>query len=273
VVTYDAPLGVLQDVVPGFGIRHEVGVAPGPPDRTVPRADLPMAEIALAARTLATETDTEPVRTRVDGIRVWRLVGSLDGGLRLTYTVDVAELLPVRILWTRGGETVRDLRFSNVTLGGAGASYVQELPPGSPPATPLGFTPVQLGEIRGRVDLVPLTPDYLPTGFVISGAAIDEEARVISLRYARGPAEIIVTLRPSPVEAGRPWDDPFDRGGETVEPETVRLGRGPFRDVDVQVVRGGPALPSAWGADGERAFTVSGDLSPDDLLKVARSLG
>jgi anti-sigma factor RsiW len=38
------------------------------------------------------------------------------------------------------------------------------------------------------------------------------------------------------------------------------------------MVAGGTALPSIWGADGEVAFTVAGDLSPDDLQRVARSL-
>jgi len=272
-VTHDARLGVLQDVIPGFGIRHEVGVAPGPPDPTVPRADLPMAEIALATRALATETDTEPTRAEVDGVRVWRLAGALEGGQRVTYTVDAAELLPVRITWTREGEIVRDVRFSDVALGVTGASFTQELPPDSPAATPQGFVPVQLGEIRGRIDMVPLTPDFLPTGFTISGASIHEESRIVSLRYTRGPAEIVVTLRPSPVKAGETWDDPFDRGDEAVEAEPVTLEQGPFRDVEAQVVAGGTALPSVWGADGEQAFTVSGDLSPDDLLAVARSLG
>lgn len=271
--TYDTRFGLVQDNVPGFGIRNEVGVAPGPPDPAPPREGLPPGEIALAARTLATETDTEPVEAEVDGVAVWRLQGQLDGGLRLTYTVRTSDLLPVRITWTRDEETVRDLLFTDVALGPAEVPFAQELPPGAPEATSQGFVPVQLGEVQGRIDMAPLTPDYLPEGFVISSAMVHEESRIASLRYTRGPAEIIVTLRPSPVEAGQPWDDPFDRGLETVEPQAVALGTGPFRDVEAQVVSGGPALPSVWGADGERAFTVAGDLPPDDLLDVARSLG
>lgn len=273
VTTYDARLGLLQDTVPGFGIRHELGVAPGGPDPSPPRAEMPQGEISLAARTLATATGTEPARIEAEGVEVWALSGELDDGLRLTYTVRVADLLPVRILWERDEAVVREVRFADVTLGRPAVAFSQELPADAPDPTPVGFVPVPLGEIRSRVDLVPLTPDHLPAGFTFTGAAVQEEARVVSLRYARGPAEIVVTLRPSPVEAGRPWDDPFDRGAEAVQPEELTLGQGPFRDVPAQAVSGGMALPSVWGADGERAFTVAGDLSPDELLAVARSLG
>ena len=33
------------------------------------------------------------------------------------------------------------------------------------------------------------------------------------------------------------------------------------------------ALPSLWGSDGDLAFTVSGDLTADQLVRVAESLG
>ena len=133
-----------------------------------------------------------------------------------------------------------------------------------------------LGEVQARTGQAPLTPDYLPggaEGFEFTGAYVDEAKGITSLRYASGPREMIITMRPSPVEAGNPWSDPFDRTGETVTPETVTLEAGPFRGVPAQMVAGTAALPSLWAADGETAITVAGDLSAEDLQRVAASLG
>ena len=118
-----------------------------------------------------------------------------------------------------------------MTLGVGGVTYAQDLPPDAPAPTDLGFLPVPLGEVQGRTGQAPLTPDYLPggaEGFEFTGAYVDEAKKITSLRYASGPREMIITMRPSPVEAGNPWSDPFDRTGETVTPETVTLDAGPF---------------------------------------------
>jgi hypothetical protein len=206
---------------------------------------------------------------------VLRLTVTLADETAISYLVDAEDLVPVRITWTRGGETIRELRFRDVVLDVAEPSFTQSVPPEAPPPVDRGFAPLAISEVQGRIDLAPLTPDYLPGGsdtFVFTGAAVNEASRIVSLRYAYGPQQLVITVRPSPVEAGEVWDDPFDRGEADVVPEEITLGSGPFRDVSSRMVAGGTALPSIWGADGEVAFTVAGDLSPDDLQRVARSL-
>ena len=274
--TYDARFAMVRDTIPGFPSRNDQGVAPGGPDPSPPRAGLPIGDLATAARVLSTQDDTEPETTELNGREVQTLTGPLDADTELTYTVDAARLLPVRITWTRGDVKVKELRFRDIQLGVGATPYSQELPPDAPPAVDLGFLPVQLGEVQARTGQTPLTPDYLPgqpDGFAFTGAFVNEGERVVSLRYAAGPQQVIITVRPSPVEAGQQWPDPFDRADETVTPEDVTLDSGPFRDAPVQMVAGGTALPSIWGSDGERAFTVAGDLSAQDLQRVAASLG
>lgn len=273
--TYDARPAVFRDTLTGYPPRNEEGVAPGPPDPSPVRADLPLDDLAIAARAVSEQTDEEPETAELNGRAVLRLRATLADETAISYLVDAEDLVPVRVTWTRGGTTVRELRFRDVVLDVASPEFTQDLPPGSPPPVDRGFAPVQISEVQGRVDLAPLTPDFLPGGsdaFVFTGAAVNEASGIVSLRYAYGPQQLVITVRPSPVEPGETWDDPFDRGEDDVVPEEITLGSGPFRDVPAQMVAGGTALPSIWGADGEVAFTVAGDLSPDDLQRVARSL-
>lgn len=270
--TYDAQFGVLKDTIPGFPPRSEIGVAMGPPDGGPPRDGTPLDDLGIAARVLAAVDDVEPVEDTLGSRDVLRLRGPLTDEIDLTYTVEADSLLPVRITWTAGDDTVRELRFAEVQQD-AVEDFDQELPPGTPTATDMGFVPVRITEIAGRTDLTPLTPEYLPDGFEPAGVAVHETDRIATLRYARGPQEVLVTLRPSPVEAGQPWDDPFTRAeGVEVTPTEVELDRGPFRGTTALQVTGPRALPSLWAADGRLAFTVSGDLTPDQLVRVARSL-
>lgn len=271
--TYDAGFGVFRVSAPGRAPTDETGIAFGPPDPSAPRAGLPLDDLATAARALVDTDQREPRSATVDGQRVWRLTGSLDGQAEVTYTVDAGTLVPVRVTWTRDGRPHRDLVFRDVTLDEANPAFTQDLAADRPAVVDRGFVPVPISDISARIGLRPLTPDQLPgDAFTFTGAAIDDEARIASLRYARGPQQITVTLRPSPVEAGEVWDDPFDRDGQATPSDDVVLGSGRFRDAPAQQVSGGTALPSLWAADGDLAITVAGDVSPDELLAVARSL-
>jgi DNA-directed RNA polymerase specialized sigma24 family protein len=271
--TYDAAGGRLQDTVPGFPPRSEIGVALGPPDGGAPRDGFPLDDLGIAARTLASVDDEPPVEATLNGRDVYRLTGPLTDDIDLTYTVDADTLYPIRITWTVEDQEVRELRFADVALDGLSGPYEQDLPAGTPTATDVGFAPVGITEVMGRTDIAPLTPEYLPDGFVSAGVVVDEIDRITQLRYARGPQELLITLRPSPVEAGQVWDDPFPRPAQAeVTPTEVAIDGGPFRGVTALQVSGPRDLPSLWAADGELAFTVSGDVSAADLVRIARSL-
>jgi DNA-directed RNA polymerase specialized sigma24 family protein len=273
ITTYDAAAGRLVDTIPGFPPRNETGVALGAPVGGPPRDGTPLDDLGIAARTLATVDDEAPDAGTLNGRDVFRLTGPLTDEIDLTYTVDADTYYPVRITWTVDGREVRELRFADVELDGITEPYTQELPPGTPTAADLGYAPVGITEVAARTEIQPLTPEFLPEGFVSAGVAVNQTERIAQLRYARGPQELLITLRPSPVEAGQPWDDPFPRPeGSEVVPTEVAIDAGPFRDVTAQQVAGPHDLPSLWAADGELAFTVSGDVSADELVRIARSL-
>ena len=83
-----------------------------------------------------------------------------------------------------------------------------------------------------------------------------------------GVQQVVVTTRPASAQANA---DPFERP-DPVEPETVHVERGPFRDVEAsQTMTVWPA-PALWGQNRDVAFTVSGDLTSAQLLRVAESL-
>jgi DNA-directed RNA polymerase specialized sigma24 family protein len=272
VTTYDAAAGRLQDTIPGFPPRTETGVGLGAPDSGPVRQAMPFEDLAIAARTLSAVDDESPVEATLNGRKVFRLEGPLTDDIDLTYIVDT-DFHPVRITWTVGEGKVRELRFAEVELDGLPGTYTQELPPGTPTATDLGFAPVGITEIARRTELQPLTPEFLPEGFVSNGVVVNEDGRIATVRYTRGPQELLITLRPSPVEAGQVWTDPFTRNeGEEATPTEVVIEDGPFRGATALQVAGPLALPSLWVADGEQAFTVSGDLTADELVRVAQSL-
>lgn len=279
VTTYDAlPAGTLQVTLGGAPARNELGAPLGDPDPlddpdgAFPRDGTPLDDLATAARSLTLVDDEVPEEDDIRGEPVLWLRTETDDGVEVAYAVDADELTPVRLIWSVDGTTVRELRFSDVALDVGDSSFTQSLPTDAPPAEDRGFARVLITEVANRTELTPLTPDYLPDGFGPAGVAVHEDPRIAVLRYARGPQEILVTVRPSPVEAGQTWDDPFRRGEDEVTPVELALDEGPFRGTTALQVSGGMALPSVWWADGELAVTVSGDLTTEELGRVARSL-
>ncbi len=274
ITTFDNSAGTLQDTLTGFPPRNEAGVGFGAPDSGPPRDGTPLDDLGIAARALASVDDSEPVADELNGRGVKLLSGPLGDDIELTYAIDAREYTPVRITWSVDDTVVRELRFADVDLAALAPEYRQDVP--GVAAQDMGFARVKITEAESRTQLAPLTPEFLPEGFTLSPpllSAVDEGDRITAVRYTRGPQEIIVTVRPSPVEAGQPWDDPFARPEDRpVSPTDVAIEQGPFRGTTAQMVAGPRDLPSIWGADGTIAFTVSGDLSAEDLVAVATSL-
>lgn len=272
ITTYDAEFRQLQDVLGAFPPRSETGVPLGAPDGGPPRDGMPLDDLGIAARALASVDDEAPTTIRENGRDVWELQAPVSDTIDLTFLVDRSTSLPVRITWTVDGTSVRDIRFGEFDLGAADGPYAQTIDD-APQATDLGWAPLGITEVVDRIDQEPFTPEFLPDGFMLAGVAVNEAGRTSVLRYARGPQEVLISLRPSPVEAGATWDDPFTRpAGQEVAPRSVAIEAGPFAGVTAQQVDGPQALPSIWGADGSLAFTVSGDVSADELTRIAQSL-
>ncbi|MBI2710924.1 MAG: hypothetical protein HYX34_14725 [Actinobacteria bacterium] len=282
-VAYDAAANVRwsRRSTPGRPpeVLEQRGLATGSPDPGPGDVALPDDDLGLAIRALVQVRDEAGQRGRVAGRPAWTLRGPLPdrGGRgdpdRVELSVDEGALVPLRLRFLAGSRLVRELRFDGASfdravagpfrVDGAGASLrtVDE-----------GFRPAEVVGVESAIGYEPPRPAWLPAGYELDRAAVSNRGGVVSLRYARGLQAVVLSLRRSPVAAGTPWPDPFDRRGRTVRRDRLTLERGRFRGVVVQRVSQLGARPSLWGSDGDLAFTVSGDLARDDLVRVAESL-
>jgi hypothetical protein len=96
---------------------------------------------------------------------------------------------------------------------------------------------------------------------------------VVTAAWQRGFDRFVVSTRETGPDPGR-WTDPFrppgSRGDARVEPTIVSSGVAAGARGEVVVTVGDP--PYAWTVNDRFLVTVSGDLSPDELLDVLRSL-
>jgi len=186
--------------------------------------------------------------------------------------VDRARLAPVRVTFLRGGASVRSLAFTEVVLDGPVGPFTVDLSDQRVQPVDRGFRRVPLAEVAAAVGYQPRRPSFLPPGFELAAVTVRPEGKVVSLRYQRGFEQVVVTTRTSPVRRGAVWADPFERGAGGPRPERVRIGAGPFRLTTAERVAEVGSLPTVWGSDGTLAFTVAGDLTADQLIRVVESL-
>jgi hypothetical protein len=208
-------------------------------------------------------------------------------GDRLEVTVDRATGMPVRVLETKEGRFLRELRIEGLALNA-------DLPPGTfdlafPPGAEVsrvdeGFRRVRLEDVQATVGYQPLVPQWLPEGFELAEVAVAPHGQptgteggnpisrnVVCLSYRRGFEQVLVTTRAA---EGGPWSDPLATGEGFVDtPEHVVLGGGGAlagRSADVIVAPRG--IPHLWAQTNGLIVTVSGALSRTDLIRVAESL-
>ncbi len=283
-VAYDTPTNTLRSrrLVPrpdgstAVLATQETGLAAGPPDPSGLDPTLPDAELSLALRSLADVDEEAAGKARVGGRAVWVLGGPLPdpgrGPDRVVLVVDRARLAPVRITLLRRGRSVRTVRFSEVALDAPVGPFTIDLSADGVRPVDRGFRPVGLDDVVSAVGYAPLRPAYLPPGFELAASTVRRQGRVVSVAYQRGNESVVVTTRSSPVQRGDLWADPFDRGGHRPRVERVQVTSGPFRLTTAQRVAEVGALPSVWGSNDTLAFTVAGDLTAEQLIRVVASL-
>jgi hypothetical protein len=297
-IAYDASTGVVRSAQRSASMGGDTlfyaersGVAPGAPDQGPPTWLLP-DELGAYVRALFAAGDARVQEIRFDGRPAWRvdvptvpnrLVPSFSGD-RLEVTVDRETGIPVRVVESKAGATLRELRIEQLAVDGAlpGDTFRPSFPAGAEVMrSDDGFHRVALGDVSGTVGYAPLVPALVPDGFALAEVAVATEAAptgagnppsrmVVSLAYRRGLDRFVVTTR----EAGDgSWSDPLAPGPGLVDhPEHVAVGVGALRGSDAQVVLSPNDVPHLWTLADGLVVTVAGDLSRAQLVGVARSL-
>ncbi len=224
-------------------------------------------------------------------------VGSLatePAGDEVRVVVDQSLLLPLRLQVLHGGASVIDVHLGSLAtnnplpagslrVGGAALTATRDL----------GFRATVLSGAQAVVGYQPLTPAFVPDGYVLTDVAVRATAPagvrstaggtnppdvdVVSLTYRRGSLSLTVTTRRTGAST-KAWHDPFaspGRAGGTgsparTDPDATHLGSGAFAGT---TARGGPSpLPHLWAVDDQYVLTVAGDLGASELHTVAASM-
>lgn len=217
-------------------------------------------------------------------------------------TIDQGTLLPVRIVESRHGVTIREVTVTGLVVDEPAGRELFDLdfPAGVVPVRTEGdFRRVALRDVPAEVSYVPLVPARLPDGYELAEVAVADRTQstgveglnprsleVVSLAYRRGFDRVLVTTRlravPGAVPlpgcreclAGTPWSDPMASGEGIVDrPEPVTLTQGALAGVPAQLlISAQGTAPHLWALTETLVVTVSGDLTRTELLDVAGSL-
>jgi len=285
------------------------GLAPGLPDP--PPSDWIVGRrYGSVVRALRETQDGVVRRLEHEGRSAWRLdvdvqpssiVPELTAD-HLRIVVDQETGFPVAIAEEKQGRVLRRTTLDELEVNG-------ELPPGvftlefpaeaQPNRIDLGYSRIELSEVAATVGYAPLVPGWAPDGYELAEVAVARHGgptgseggnpsseMVVSLSYRRGLDQFLVTTRltnppswfvegdgESLLDPKNAWGDPLATGeGYRDEPEPVTLAGGALDGVKAKLVIVPRGIPHLWALTDELVVTVSGDLSRDELLRVAHSL-
>ncbi len=262
--------------------------------------------VAAYARAVIAELDPDVPVTPVtwEGRRAWSVTvpepltgGGSDGSARIV--VDTESGYPLAVEhWTSDGD-VSGTRIENVRVGGdvprsrftLAADVQDKLLPMSerfrritlPQAAALGR--------RAATSFTPYATTWVPRGYRLSGVtgavngaflgayrpvrAGEVGSLTVVLTYRRGFDRICIVSR---WRADNPpgSDDPFDEDSVALSESTrIRLTSGSLRGETASLVLGLPDWPHVYvstGADRRVSVSVAGDLTQDELARIAGSL-
>jgi hypothetical protein len=303
-VVYQAGKGLERSLNPSESIpgsdalfaSERRGVPPGPPDLG-PAVSILDRGLGSVVRALVVGRGGTVKEITYEGRPAWLLDTDIRVNLivpelspdHLEVTVDRATGFPVRAVWTRDGKFVRMTRIEDLKVNQEVPvdAFRLEFPPGAEVfREDLGFRRVSLDDIPGIVGYDQLVPSWVPDGYdpaevtgskrgSITGAegANPPMPDVVSLSYRRGLDQFIVTTRPVGPDPSL-WGDPLASGeGLRDYPELVFLQAGALEGEDAELLIDPLAIPHIWVMTDRLVVTVSGDLSREELIRVAESLG
>jgi hypothetical protein len=300
VITYDASAGVARSAQHSASLSSDAlfyaerdGVAPGPPDLGPPTWLLPdecadYVRGALAAGSPAVQETTDLGRPawRLDVDTVPNKIVPQLSGDRFRITVDQETGMPVQVVELTQGSVLRELSIEQLQVN-------EDVPPSTfrlafPAGAEVmrsddGFRRVGLSDVAGAVGYAPLVPAWVPDGYRLADVAVAREGaptgkeggnpqseQVVSLSYRKGLDRFLVTTR---LRGGGSWSDPLASGeGFVDQPQHVTFDGGALQGADVDLLLTPRAVPHVWALTGSLVVTVGGDLSGNELLRVAGSL-
>ncbi|MCU1499428.1 MAG: hypothetical protein JWM47_3381, partial [Acidimicrobiales bacterium] len=300
---FDAPAGVVQRAAivgaedGGAGTVLATvarGLAAGPPDPGVEPVPW-LADLQAAGMVLRGDGGRRAPLTGTSDRRTWTYTRTADtgpGGAAESWSVEVrrSDGTPLRIERRRAGALVRRVRFGVWTpVAEVPVETFSAAPPAGAATTDHGFAPADLPavELLGRGQAV--TPSWLPPGFALgavylrdrppagaastAGGANPADRAVVSLGYQRGPERITVTTR-ARGGTGAAWVSPFATAaaGPASGASSRTLGDGRFNQARVHVTTDPLGRATLWGLSGDVVFTVGGDLTVPEAIRLASSL-
>jgi hypothetical protein len=299
-IAYDASTGIARSAQRSASLGGDAlfyaerrGVAPGPPDQGPPTWILP-DELGAYVRALLASGDPRVEEIAYEGRAAWRVdvdtvpnaVVPAFSGDRLEITVDRQSGIPVRVVESKAGGVLRELRIEQLAVDEPVETdaFTLSFPPGAEVLrSDEGFRRVSLAEVGGIVGYAPLVPSRLPDGYELAEVGVATEAgptgteagnppsrMVVSLAYRRGLDRFLVTTRLAGTEQ---WSDPLATGEGFVDrPEAVDFASGALEGAEAKLVLAPRGIPHVWAVANGVVATVAGDLSRDELLAVAGSL-
>ena len=291
VETYDAATGVARSAGRSASMggntvfyAERTGVAPGAPDLGPPTWLLP-TELAAYLRAALAAGDPAVREVTYDGRAAWELavatvpntVAPELSGDALRVVVDEASGLPVDVVETKNGTELRELRLENLVANRTlpADTFTLAFPAGADVSrTDEGFR-------RATVAAAPFAPSWLPAGYTLaqvdtaaSAAAVGtgnpDSTNVVSLSYRNGLDQLVVTVRDRGTGI---WSDPLaSPDGFADDERPVTLTGGALAGSDARVVVDPHTLPHLWALTSDRVVTIAGELSGDELVKIAESL-
>jgi hypothetical protein len=300
VMTYDAATGVVRSAQHSASIGGDTlfyaersGVAPGPPDQGPPTWLLPEQYGAFVRAALADEPSSVR-QTNYEGRPAWQLdvpttpnaITPELSGAHLSITVDRATGMPVRVVESKHGSVLRELRIEQLAVDPqlGGNRFELAFPVGAEVLrSDDGFRRTSLGEVAAAVGYRPLVPSWVPAGSRLAEVAVARQAAptgkeggnppsrmVVSLSYRRGVDQFLVTTR---LRGDGTWSDPLaSPEGFTDRPTRATPTSGPLAGTAAQLVVSARTSPHLWALTHELVVTVGGDLDRAELGRIAGSL-
>lgn len=263
-----------------------VGLAPGWPD-AAPAGWVLRRDIGSVVAVLSADPEADVEEVEYGGRPAWTLrTPTGNPGEEREITVDRETGIPVRDRRLRDSRFAGEWRIEELQVN-PGRRETFRLAPRKGQQQlryDMGFERTSLERAESVVGYKPLVPSWVPPGFEPAEVAVARSSRatgdeqrqnppsrnVVSVRYARGLDQIVVTTRSTGPDPSR-WGDPVI--GSSVQarpPVRLRFPKGTLRDA--HLVIDANSVPHIWGIAGPVVVTVAGNLGSDALVRIADSL-